>query len=689
MNEPSVLDFLKSLFKDKSERIYLNFSDEKPLTRSVRKTHQFKKNEPIPFQTLLGICLALLAQLLLEPPNQQTILAVFLYSFAGYLIWRSFRPSPILIKRNQTIRSGDTIRLISFCFSQILLIISFFLFSNNRFTLLNTIVWVTAIICFFVSVWQKMPSRKINFTRLNYWQLIFILTFSIVVFFRFYHLSQVPGEMFSDHAEKLLDVSDVLRGQFSIFFPRNTGREAFQFYLTALIVKTLGTGITFTSLKIGTALAGLLTLPYIYLLGKELGDRWAGLAAFFLAGIAYWPNVISRVGLRFPFYALFAAPTIYYLILGLRYGHRNHFILAGIAIGLGLHGYTPFRIIPLVALVGLGLAFFANSSKTYRKKMIWYFSLMAFTALIIFLPLLRYALENPVMFGIRAFSRLTGIEQELPGPALEVFFRNLWNALTMFFYSNGEIWVHSVPYRPALDVLSAVFLFYGVIILLKAAVYQKRWEFVFLLIMIPLLMLPSILSLAFPRENPSLNRTSAAVIPVFIVSGYGLVDFLKRIFHFFKNHKMKFLSLILFAALFLFVCVSNFKLVFNDYSQQFLQKAWNTSEIGAVIQEFVAEGGDANLAFVIPYPYWVDTRLVGINAGYVNKDYALQTEQIIDSRVFPDPKIFIVFPEDQKAIQEIMSIYPDATAETFFSKQPGKNFIIIRAGNISPKEYIK
>jgi len=45
----------------------------------------------------------------------------------------------------------------------------------------------------------------------------------------------VPGEMFSDHAEKLLDVGDVLNGKLSIFFPRNSGREAIQMYLTAAV----------------------------------------------------------------------------------------------------------------------------------------------------------------------------------------------------------------------------------------------------------------------------------------------------------------------------------------------------------------------------------------------------------------------------------------------------------------------
>ena len=51
------------------------------------------------------------------------------------------------------------------------------------------------------------------------------------MYFRFADLATVPAEMVSDHAEKLLDVVDILNGNYSIFFPRNTGREALQFYL--------------------------------------------------------------------------------------------------------------------------------------------------------------------------------------------------------------------------------------------------------------------------------------------------------------------------------------------------------------------------------------------------------------------------------------------------------------------------
>jgi hypothetical protein len=157
--------------------------------------------------------------------------------------------------------------------------------------------------------------------------------FALVVFFRVTQLNTIPNEMVSD-PPKLQDVDDLLNGQFRIFFPRNTGREAIQFYLSAAVARIFGTGISFLTLKIGTVLAGLLTLPYMYLLGRELGGRKVGLATLLLGGVAYWPNIISRIALRFALYPLFVAPAFYYLVRGLRLRRRNDLLLSGLAIGL-------------------------------------------------------------------------------------------------------------------------------------------------------------------------------------------------------------------------------------------------------------------------------------------------------------------------------------------------------------------
>jgi hypothetical protein len=680
MKDPSILDYVKSLLKPKNVRMQFNFSPGKPNKKRLNSTIRRKDRKHFPTKIVLAVLLSLLAQYFLEIPEKQTTIAILLYILVGFLMWIEFQPIPSQGHKIKLTKKGSSVRLFSFCLSLIFLLAAFFSFTGNRFTLHNISFWVSAFILFFFSVWEKSSNRTIEKRRKYSWIFLLVITSLIIIFFRVYQLQQIPGEMFSDHAEKLLDVSDVLNGQYSIFFPRNTGREAFQFYLTFLIIKLFGTGLSFTSLKIGSVLAGLLTLPYIYLLGKELENKWVGLAAFFLAGIAYWPNVISRIGLRFPLYALFAAPTIYYLILGLRYGNRNNFILSGIALGLGLHGYSPFRIMPFVVFFGFIVAWFANKSDIYRKTIFFYFCLLAFTAFIVFLPLVRYAIEEPVLFGIRAFSRLTAIERPLANPAWQIFFTNSWNALTMFFLSDGEIWVHSIPFRPALDLITAVFFFVGLIILIKRLFQFKEWKDLYLFAMIPLLMLPSILSLAFPRENPSLNRTNAAIIPVFVIAGNGLVYFFQRIYSSAYGKFTRIFCCAIIGLLLVGLCFLNFQLVFKDYNQQYMEKAWNTTEIGGVIKDFVKKGGDPNLAFVIPFPYWVDTRLVGINAGFPTKDYALTSDQIADTVSLAQPKLFIIKPEDGESLKIIHGIFPDANIEIFYSKQSDKNFIIIRVG---------
>ena len=76
----------------------------------------------------------------------------------------------------------------------------------------------------------------------------------------------------------------------------------------------------------------------------------------------------------------------------------------------------------------------------------------------------------------------------------------------MFNIDDGEIWVHSVPHRPALDTVSAALFLLGVVLILIRYIRNRHWLDLFLLISIPLLLMPSILSLAFPGENPALNR---------------------------------------------------------------------------------------------------------------------------------------------------------------------------------------
>jgi hypothetical protein len=480
--------------------------------------------------------------------------------------------------------------------------------------------------------------------------------------------------MVSDHAEKLIDIWDVLNGELSIFFPRNTGREGFQMYLTALVIKVFGTGFTFNSLKIGTILAGLVTLPFIYLLGIEISNKRAALFATIFAGIAYWPNVISRVGLRFSIYPLFVAPTLYFLIRGIRHSNRNDFILAGLFLGLGLHGYTPFRIVPLVILVAAGLYLIHAQSRGFRKQTVIYLLILILISLIVFLPLLRYWLENPEMFNYRAFTRIGSIESPLPGPAGIIFIKNLWNAMTMFFWSNGEIWPVSVPHRPALDVVSAALFFIGMILLVTRYFRKRNWLDLFLILSVPLLMLPSILSLAFPAENPTLNRTAGVLVTVFLIIGLSFEGFVSSIESRISQPVAKPLVWVVGIIFLFWAGYQNYDLVFNQFRQNYTQSAWNTSEIGGAIRDFTDSIGPQENAFVVAYPHWVDTRLVGINAGFPTRDFAIWPEDLSKTQNSGGSKIFIVKIDDMDSLVLLQNLYPDGVVQRYTSADSNKDF---------------
>ena len=468
---------------------------------------------------------------------------------------------------------------------------------------------------------------------------------------------------------------DVLNGSFPIYFPRNTGREPLQFYLTAALIRFTNIEIGFISLKIGTALVGFVTLAYIFLLGQYLFNNWVGLSALFFSGIAYWPNVISRIGLRFPFYPLFTAPAIYYLIKGLNEKKSNDLLYAGLFLGIGLYGYSPFRIAPIFLSVIIFLYFLNTKTKSERNFGLNTLFLITITSFIVFLPLFRYSLENPAIVNYRSLSRISGLERSIDGPVLVVFIKNFWNAAIMFFYKNGVVWVNSIPNRPALGIISAVFFFLGSIFLLQEWIITKDWKSLSLLISTPVLMLPSILSLAYPGENPALNRSAGAIIPVFIVIGYGFISITT---YFFKEKSIivKGIGVGITALTLSLSLFQNYDLVFNQFAAQFSNNAWNTSEIGGVISDFVAAGNKPENAFVVPFPHWVDTRLVGINAGFPDKDYALWTEEISKTLNVSGSKLFILKPEDYESMDALELLYPKGSREIFYSRIPGKNFIM-------------
>jgi len=120
----------------------------------------------------------------------------------------------------------------------------------------------------------------------------------------------------------------------------------------------------------------------------------------------------------------------------------------------------------------------------------------------------------------------------------------------------------------------------------------------------------------------------------------------------------------------------NARLVFVDYYQQFSRNAWNTSEIGGVIRQFSDNIGDDSQAWVIPYPHWVDTRLVGINAVNYVKDFALWQTDIQTTTDAPTPRLYIYKPEDEETYQILQELFPEGVVHRYDSSVEGRDFML-------------
>lgn len=185
-------------------------------------------------------------------------------------------------------------------------------------------------------------------------------------YFRLHDLDSTPPEMTSDHIEKLLDAVRVSEGHAAVFFPNNGGREGFQMMVVAFIADTLGVGFNFRALKLASAIEGIITLPALWWMARQvigtetprarrLGN-WVGLALAGLVAISGWHVMLSRLGLRIALTPLTAALVIGFLARAMRGGKMRDFVALGLMLGAGVYFYQANRMLPVLAVAGVALA---------------------------------------------------------------------------------------------------------------------------------------------------------------------------------------------------------------------------------------------------------------------------------------------------------------------------------------------
>jgi hypothetical protein len=619
--------------------------------------------------------------------------------------------------------------------------------SDNVFRLEGVMAWFISIGLWvaafapagwgFQRIWEWVRRVRI---RSNATFLALAAIMLVGTFFRVNELSRIPPEMTSDHVEKLLDAQRILNGNPQVFFPNNGGREPFQMYAMALFSRLPGLGMDFDSLKLLSALEGVLTLPVLWWMGREVIGRdkpklgsLAGLALAALVAVSYWHTALSRLGLRIVLTPLVAALLIIFLSRALRTNRRGDFILAGLVLGFGLYTYQAARMLPVVVVLGAALAvIFKARTWAERRRYVQHLAVLVVVAAVVFVPLLTFWMQFPNSFWMRTEGRLLGdniiLARDEAGQLVErqatlqerldafranlpVLMDNIRSALLMYNWKGDVLWFNGVPNRAAMDTFTGTLLVVGLAAWLARMVRRRDVVDWLLPLMLFVMLLPSAFSIAYPIENPSATRTSGTLPEAYLFAALPLAMLVGAAARLLPKRGMivggGLAALVLFGA-----ASSNYRSYFTDYYLAYFESSPAPySEAGAYLRGFAQSGGGFGNAFMLAYPYWWDHRAVGIEAGVldwpggiVDPDGDAGDQSAADGvprflyllsqtggryRFDPDKDILFFYSiEDIKSERRLQELFPTGYWQIVYSAKPRDDFKVFRVPALGREAFI-
>jgi len=588
------------------------------------------------------------------------------------------------------------VKLLLLSLVALLAAIAFASLSDNQFTLRGVLCWMGALLAWLLATVEvrqrplkiKVPGRGAFVGLLQQGGVVLrgswvvLLLVGILCLSLFFHVSRIdatPAEPQSDHVEASEDVRSILNGNHMIFFPRNTGREATQFYLTALMSKVFGYG--FTTLKLTMALVGALNVIPMYLLGKELLDRRFGLLTAFLMSVSYWHIIVSRIGWRIVLAPFWTTVTLYFLLRAFRSGRRNDFLWTGLALGAGLYGYMSFRVTPLliVALMVLKAVFDRGPTLDW-KRYATNGALLVATSMLVYLPMFRYMYDEPRMLWYRVLTRTTDLERTVEQSTVEVFVNNVKRGLLMFNWEGDGAWTASVPGSPALDYVMGGLLVLGVAYLLYVLLRGRRAVALYLIVAVFILLLPSTLAIAFPIENPSNIRASGVIPVILVLVGLPLYAVACQVIDTLRGGTGLVLVALLAGLLLGQSARLNYELYYVDYDRQYRSAAWNASDMARVMQGFADSVGDIYDTYIVGTAYWVDHRAVALSLRNMEwNNLIMDMNQAESHLVEPKNRLYIFNVNNVEAERWLKESYPDGRLMRFRASLPDKDFNIFLA----------
>jgi 4-amino-4-deoxy-L-arabinose transferase-like glycosyltransferase len=354
--------------------------------------------------------------------------------------------------------------------------------------------------------------------------LLLILIFSLAALARFYALDRIPPGVYADEASNGKEGIDAVRtGNFKVFYETNNGREGLWINMTGFSEKIFG--VNPFGLRFCAALAGTLTVVFLYLLAAELFSARTGIISAWLLASSFWHLNFSRIAFSAVLVPFLLTSSFYSLFRLWREAHEQPVgpflwlasLVGGTLFGLGFHTYIPFRFAPLL-LAGAILAEYSARKATRTPSKIWIFVTGCWltAAGIVALPISLHFMNHPEDFWTRA-RQVSILETEQP---LREFVTNLIRTAGMFHIRGDCEWRDNVSCSPELFLPVGVLFVLGMAIACKQILRKvpSRHRYFLLFVWLILFLLPELLT---SEGIPHALRAIGVIPPVFLFSGIG------------------------------------------------------------------------------------------------------------------------------------------------------------------------
>jgi 4-amino-4-deoxy-L-arabinose transferase-like glycosyltransferase len=270
------------------------------------------------------------------------------------------------------------------------------------------LLWLASISLYILASWNGVHSfqavrskvREVTNRLLAHGVEVALVTACTLLAFalRMVALESIPYVLSGDEASMGLEAVRVIEGDLRNMFATGwLSHPTLFFFIQSLPLRAFGRQVWV--LRLQSVLAATLTLPFFYLLMREIFDRRIALTATGILATYHYHIHYARMGLNNIDDGLFITVTLLCLVRGRRTRRRGYFVAAGLALGLSQYFYMGARLIPM--LVAMLVVFWSLRDRAFLSRHMGDLVALAGAFLVVALPILAFWWTHPADFTAR------------------------------------------------------------------------------------------------------------------------------------------------------------------------------------------------------------------------------------------------------------------------------------------------